>query len=110
MGDLRYKQRKASLVYNCLALERRPHYVQFEMNSVLEIDTETDLRAMGGIVKVIFTTIRTMGLYREDLLILISWNLFSRKVTCPPVFNHLYLPSWHTVQSYETFRRSQPRP
>ena len=63
MGDLRYKQRKASLVYNCLALERRPHYVQFEMNSVLEIDTESDLRAMGGIVKVIFTTIRTMGFF-----------------------------------------------
>jgi len=104
MGDLRYKQRKASLVYNCLALERRPHYVQFEMNSVLEIDTESDLRAMGGIVKVIFT--HHGLLYREDLFILISCYLFSVLT----VLSFHDKRKDHTVQSYETFRRSQPRP
>ena len=52
MGALRYKNRKAQALYNCLAIQEKPHYVEFEMDSVLEIDPETGKRAMGGIVKV----------------------------------------------------------
>ena len=52
LSGIAFKNRKASSVYHCLAVEEKPHYVEFEMDSVLEIDPENNKRAMGGIVKV----------------------------------------------------------
>ena len=52
MGELTSKNRKAAVVPYCLAIKERPHYVEFEMNSVLGINPQTGWRAMGGIVRV----------------------------------------------------------
>ena len=51
-SGLNFKNRKATTVLNCLAIKDRPHYVDFNLESALEIDTEKDVRTMGGIVMV----------------------------------------------------------
>ena len=48
INGLRFKNRKATSVYNCLAMKEGPHYAEFDMNSALE-----SVRAMGGIVPVL---------------------------------------------------------
>ena len=53
VSGLTFKNRKATSVHNCLAIKERPHYVNFNMESAMEIDSEKDVRAMGGIVKVV---------------------------------------------------------
>ena len=42
--------RKATSVYNCLAIKEEPHYAEFDMNSALQVES---VRAMGGIVPVL---------------------------------------------------------
>ena len=46
MGDLQYKNRRADLVFNCLAVRDKVHYAEFD--SV--VDVENSVRAMRGIV------------------------------------------------------------
>ena len=46
MGDLKYKNRRADLVFNCLAVREEVHYAEFD--SV--VDPENSVRAMRGIV------------------------------------------------------------
>ena len=53
VAGLGFKNRKATTVLNCLGIKKEPHFTYFNMESALEIDTENDVRAMGGIVKVI---------------------------------------------------------
>ena len=53
VSGLSFKNRKATSVHNCLAIKERPHYVNFNMETAMEFDSEEDMKAMGGIVKVI---------------------------------------------------------
>ena len=48
INALRFKNRKATSVYNCLAIKTEPHYAQFDMTSALN-----SVSAMGGIVQVV---------------------------------------------------------
>ena len=52
INGLRFKNRKATSVYNCLSISitEEPHYAEFDMNSALQVES---VRAMGGIVPVL---------------------------------------------------------
>ena len=46
MGDLQYKNRRADLVFNCLAVRDKVHYAEFD--SV--VDVENSVREMRGAI------------------------------------------------------------
>ena len=50
INGLRFMNRKATSVYNCLAIKEEPHYAEFDMNSALQVES---VKAMGGIVPVL---------------------------------------------------------
>ena len=49
---LNFKARRATVSSSCLATQPRPHYAHFNWNSTALLDSETNVRAMGGIVLV----------------------------------------------------------
>ena len=49
---LNFKARRATVSPSCLATQPRPHYAHFDWNSTALLDSETNVRAMGGIVQV----------------------------------------------------------
>ena len=51
-AGLNFKNRRATVSSSCLATQPRPHYVHFDWNSTATLDSENNIRAMGGIVLV----------------------------------------------------------
>ena len=51
-AGLSFKNRRATVSSSCLATQPRPHYAHFNWNSTALLDSENDIRAMGGIVLV----------------------------------------------------------
>ena len=51
-AGLNFKARRATVSPSCLATQPRPHYAHFDWNSTALLDSETNVRAMGGIVLV----------------------------------------------------------
>ena len=49
---LSFKNRRAWQSPACLATQPRPHYVHFNTNSTAVLDSQNNIRAMGGIVLV----------------------------------------------------------
>ena len=51
-AGLSFKNRRATVSSSCLATQPRPHYVHFNTNTTAVLDSEHNIRAMGGIVLV----------------------------------------------------------
>ena len=51
-AGLSFKNRRASVSSSCLATQPRPHYAHFNWHSTALLDSENNIRAMGGIVLV----------------------------------------------------------
>ena len=49
---LNFKNRRATVSSSCLATQSSPHYVHFNTNTTAVLDSEHNIRAMGGIVLV----------------------------------------------------------
>ena len=54
---LNFKKRRAWVSSSCLATQPRPHYVHFNTNTTAVLDSENNIKAMGGIVLVSRTAV-----------------------------------------------------